>query len=520
MKHLMPKSLICLSAVLLVLLCACQQTQPDNVIFPPSDQPSPVFTVQVSAMPDQPGPVEQQAVSLTTAQEDELYDMVLNSIVYMFTNGGRDVGPYGASGSGYRFDVDGDGTQDWVVGNSDLYWLICSGGREGFSCYAFPNGNASVTVYGSDKSQLVVQRGNGTASALWDSISVFREGELKEALSTTTHFLNEETYTFYDVGTEPVDYMVGGKLTDKSEYDNATTALGKLTRLGLTPFQFVRSTTLGPSQLQSAAALLEALPFCSEMLTADVNGDGVEDCGLFLAAHDSLGPEGVTVTYETGSGIQNGWSGCCLVLLSSDYCVGAKVLGSEEARKLFQSAAVSDAVENSAPPALADGEYDVDLYFDGLQDTEEGVYGYVDVKKEITFSDQYVSALSVGGVLDLSQYGYDSLSIRTMERQDYAGVQEMISFGDGEMRLFRDYGSSTWRLAWSHDAWVTYTSEQVSLLFAEDAVIVDDINMESARLGSVREFFIGPYVIDSAAIHVTVQNGRVTEAIRYFVPQL
>lgn len=55
MKHLMPKSLIYLSAVLLVLLCACQQTQPDNVIFPSPDQPSPQSTAQDSAAPEQSG---------------------------------------------------------------------------------------------------------------------------------------------------------------------------------------------------------------------------------------------------------------------------------------------------------------------------------------------------------------------------------------------------------------------------------------------------------------------------------
>lgn len=51
----MKKRLILLMAVLMTLLCACQQTQPDNVIFPSPDQPSPSPTAQDSAAPEQSG---------------------------------------------------------------------------------------------------------------------------------------------------------------------------------------------------------------------------------------------------------------------------------------------------------------------------------------------------------------------------------------------------------------------------------------------------------------------------------
>lgn len=532
MKHLMPKSLICLSAVLLVLLCACQQTQPDNVIFPSPDQPSPVPTVQVSAMPDQPspsptaqdsaapeqsGPAERQAAALTTAQEDELYDMVLNSIVYMFTNGGQDVGPHGASGAGYRFDVDGDGTQDWVVGNSDLYWLICAGGREGFYGYAFPNGNASVTVYGSDKDELVIQQGNGTASALWKTTSVFRGTTLEEALSTTTHFLNEETYTFYDAGTEPVDYMVDGKPASKSEYDSAATALGKLTRLGLTSFQFVRSTTLGPSQLQSAAALLEVLPFCSEMLTADVNGDGVEDCGLFLTKSGDQGAEDISITYGAGEKAWHGWKDCCLILLSSDYCVGAKILSRAEALKLFHSAAANE----TDTPGLADGEYTVEIYGDSFQEVADGLRAYANVIQPITFSEQYVRSLKLGDVIDLSPYGYSNITIQTMSFDSSQGP-EVLSFGENEFRLVKYDSSSEWVVLYSAGyAEVTYTTEKVPLLFASDVEILSERDGigNLKRLDNIQSLFESLYQpIDIVTVTITIQGGKVTKLFERFSP--
>lgn len=51
----MKKHLILLMAALMILLCACRQTQPDNVIFPSPDQPSPQSTAQDSAAPEQSG---------------------------------------------------------------------------------------------------------------------------------------------------------------------------------------------------------------------------------------------------------------------------------------------------------------------------------------------------------------------------------------------------------------------------------------------------------------------------------
>lgn len=516
------KRIICLLLMLLLLLTACGPKEPASA--DPGDDgrggeeslvPEETLSTGEDFSPGEDPSTEEDAAPEGTMEYvveiSDLYETILNSAVYMATEGGTATGEYLSAGSGYYCDADHDGFMDWII-NLDSGYLILEGGRFGISghIYGYESYKAYFTY--SDAVGLVITMGEFMGPMSMWNYRVYDGTELVSYAS-----MSEEMD--YATGESTGEWYVNGVNVTETEYNVAIQALGELKYLSGTSFVFENEIDLDPGALESAAKLLGQLPYATEVTAADLDEDGREEYIVYLMTNNRYAPKGTDLNY--GLFVSDGpyWADCCVVLSADGDHIHSRICSTAEVNAKLPG-------EDGSTGALPNGTYLVAVYEDRIYDGADGTYATVDLLEYLTFTDAYVQGLKVGDTIRLSDLdpSLENIRIESMEISDEGN---RINFNDYEYELDRNqYGflnvagfdGDTWFMFFRGDAYMYYSVGEVSLPFTPDTVIIDNLTnpYEPKQLASLQAMFSMPGVGESERMDITVENGKVIEAqLRY-----
>lgn len=206
-----------------------------------------------------------------------IYDIVLNSAVFMGTRGGTAVGEYLGSGSGYYCDADLDGDMDWIV-NLDNGYMILEGGDLDVGGYLYGSESYKSYFRYSDAVGLVIQMGEFTGGMELVLYRIYNGDEIV-AYARMVREMDFLTGEYGFVSTSVYDAPV-----TQAEYDSAVNALGELPDLPLTPFAFEQDLNIDPGCIEYVADILGRLPYAAETSAHDLDGDGEPEYLVHLLA--------------------------------------------------------------------------------------------------------------------------------------------------------------------------------------------------------------------------------------------
>ncbi len=433
--------------------------------------------------------------SISPTQLSEIYDILSDSVVYMFTDGGQSGHLYQDNPSdkpgGYRYDTNNDGYLDWIVCSLNNEWLICTGGSSNITTFTFDNDNSYVHFYDASKEdRLVVHQGLGVAGYTWEHYMVFDNNKLIELMYQNTYY-NWETQQY-----ETPEYKVDNKKANEKTYQEKLKSLGTLKTLEYTEFQFQKTTNIAMDSMEFVFNVLKNHAYVSQTKITDINGDKKKDYILYLAKDTNK---------------------CCIVLESSSNSIKVKICSNEQAEELIQNATIAEALETMK--LLEDGDYQVTLYENKFYEKGNDLYAYVDVLSYIDFSAKYVSSLKIGDTLKMPpQHEYGDIVIKYMERDTY--FNDIIRLND-ECYLSENE-DGTWLLRGHNDLPYTYISDQALILFSKDAVITNDLSSMNGEYFSSthnpRDLFNSSSTYNSADVYIKISNKKVVDVLLPYRP--
>jgi len=470
--------------------------------------------------------VEREATEETDKGKEldlsEIYSLVADAIIYMFTDGGNAEGYYMTGntkkGVGYQYDINNDGIKDWIVSAEN--WLICSKGTSDFSCYLFPQPNAATHIYGSSNNQLVVTQGNGLANYSWLNHMVYDGEGLQVLAEEMTEFLSAESVV--------TQYKVKGECTDEITYQTTIDKLGKLTELELVPFEFEKRMSIESKDIEFVISKMKHLPIVSQIKEADIDADGKMDYVLYLFSEWSEGPQGINITYGDGSDINNQWCDCCIILTSAEENIETQICTVEEAENVLWRAGVNEVMRANA--TLPDGEYEAVIYEEALFGSEEETCAYAEIQDFIVFENDYVMQLKRGDIIQLQEYGMTDIIVEKMESMtdkfsiEIAEGYRLVRNKKGFINI-QELDDSVWLLVGYSDYIYRYTKRKAVLFFADGAVIVDNLSYNCSGYGepemkvdNIHKLFASPNVSSSERVNIKIKDGKVVELILYYHP--
>ncbi len=171
---------------------------------------------------------------------------------------------------------------------------------------------------------------------------------------------------------------------------------------------------------------------------------------------------------------------------------------------------------------LSDGKYRAIFRKDTLYffDRPERTYcTYAEIIKDVTLSDEYVSSLKVGDVIDLSKYGHGKIKVEFLEKQtDSYGTTISITYD--EPWLYKGKNDKNWYIVGYSDRRYYYTSQKASLVFADNVKIVDNFSYiytgqrpQGAILKGPEELFDTIANAKAFIVEIVVKNKKVTSVV-------
>lgn len=171
---------------------------------------------------------------------------------------------------------------------------------------------------------------------------------------------------------------------------------------------------------------------------------------------------------------------------------------------------------------LSDGKYQAIFRKDTLYlfDQPERTYcTYAEIIKDVTLSDEYVSSLKVGDVIDLSKYGHGKIKVEFLEKQsDSYGTTISICYD--QPWLYKGKEDKNWYVLGNSDRRYYYTVQKVSLAFADNVKIVDNFSFiytgqrpQGAILKGAEELFDTIANAKAFIVEIVVKNKKVTSVV-------
>lgn len=149
----------------------------------------------------------------------------------------------------------------------------------------------------------------------------------------------------------------------------------------------------------------------------------------------------------------------------------------------------------------------------------------------MVYSDNYVTSLQIGDVIDAGNNG--EVTVEVLERSDDDWSSYIRISSDGSYHFHRTNGDTGWALAcYEHNC--QYVEKTVTVVIAADATTEDWLTplmngtgsepIQSSTGAKTVEEFYQKYRIQAHhtfyTVDITIKNGMVTDVVFYYVPMI
>lgn len=176
--------------------------------------------------------------------------------------------------------------------------------------------------------------------------------------------------------------------------------------------------------------------------------------------------------------------------------------------------------------AIADGYYECAVYGNTIINSGTSTSVSVDIKENVSYDDTFVNSLSVGDVLSLNQYGYDDITVTSIDRVQGTDGSEYITLNDYEVLLVFNSRTHLWVLTGASDSPYSYIVASITVVLADDCVIMDGFtpivtssgNTDPVQIDDMETFFSSLGSDYYYWSDITITNGYVTSINFNFHP--